>query len=190
MRISGPRSRIWRDSATDGAVHGAAAVGGAPQNGAVPASHDDTTAAQSAGYGVRLAAFSITLAAAPCAPRGDDGGAHPDPEGGAVWAIPRLRFRRRLFWTVSRRMAWLRLWSFGFRLAALGSDLPRVMATVTSARALAGGLADRGCSARAPAPIWCGWPRCRTRRLCPKPGSRGAAPPKAFGARSELRCAG
>ncbi len=135
-----------------GAAHEAGAVAAAQRFGAVLASHDDTTAAHvavSAAHGIRLAEFPTTVEAAQAchdrgiavmmgAPNLIRGGSH----SGNVAAEDLAR--RGLLDIVSSDYVPSALMSSAFRLADIWDDLPRAVATVTSAPARASGLTDRG----------------------------------------------
>ena len=135
-----------------GATHEAAAVAAAERLGAVLASHDDTTAEHvgvSAAHGVRLAEFPTTVEAAQAchdkgiavmmgAPNLIRGGSHSGNVAAGDLA------EQGLLDIISSDYVPSALMSAGFRLAQLWDDLPRGIATVTSAPAKAAGLTDRG----------------------------------------------
>ncbi|MGR3436082.1 MAG: alpha-D-ribose 1-methylphosphonate 5-triphosphate diphosphatase [Shimia sp.] len=138
--------------AEHGDAHEAGAVAEARRLGAVLASHDDTTAAQvevSAAHGVALAEFPTTReAAAACrdagipvmmgAPNVIRGGSHSGNVSAAELA------EAGLLDILSSDYVPAALLLAAHHLAALWDDLPRAVATVTSAPAAAAGLADRG----------------------------------------------
>ncbi len=133
-------------------VHEAAAVAAAARFGAVLASHDDTTTdhvARSAGYGIALAEFPTTLAAAQAcrdhgiavmmgAPNLVRGGSHSGNVAAGDLA------EAGLLDILSSDYVPSALLYSAVRLGELWGDLPRAMATVTSAPARAAGLVDRG----------------------------------------------
>lgn len=133
-------------------VHEAAAVAAAGRFGAVLASHDDTTTdhvARSSGYGIVLAEFPTTLAAATAcrdygiavimgAPNLIRGGSH----SGNV-AAQELAQAGLLDIMSSDYVPSALLYS-AVKLAGIWGDMARAMATVTSAPARASGLTDRG----------------------------------------------
>lgn len=135
-----------------GTLHEAAAVSEARRYGAVLASHDDTTAGQvavSARHGVRLAEFPTTAEAARAcrdqgiavmmgAPNLIRGGSH----SGNVAA--RELAEAGLLDILSSDYVPSSLLTAALMLGDLWDDLPRGVATVTSAPAMAAGLADRG----------------------------------------------
>ena len=135
-----------------GSLHEAAAVTEARRYGAVLASHDDTTPDQvavSALHGVRLAEFPTTAEAAQaCRDRGIAvmmgapnlirGGSH----SGNVAA--RDLAEAGLLDILSSDYVPSSLLTAALMLGDLWDDLPRGVATVTSAPAMAAGLADRG----------------------------------------------
>ncbi len=135
-----------------GAAHEAAAVAAARRLGAVLASHDDTTEEQvavSAAHGVRLAEFPTTEEAARAchangiavmmgAPNLIRGGSHSGNVAAEALA------REGLLDIVSSDYVPSALLTSAFRLAAIWDDLPRAVATVSTAPAAAGGLGDRG----------------------------------------------
>jgi alpha-D-ribose 1-methylphosphonate 5-triphosphate diphosphatase len=135
-----------------GAAHETGAVAEARRLGAALASHDDTTAAQvaiSAAHGVRLAEFPTTVEAAEAcrahgvavmmgAPNLVRGGSHSGNVAAAELA------RLGLLDILSSDYVPSSLLAAAFQLAQLWGDLPRAMATVTSAPAAAAGLRDRG----------------------------------------------
>ena len=135
-----------------GATHEAAAVAAAARLGAVLASHDDTTAEHvgiSASHGVRLAEFPTTTEAARAchengiavmmgAPNLIRGGSHSGNVAAGDLA------EQGLLEIISSDYVPSALMAAGFHLAELWGDLPRGIATVTSAPAHAAGLNDRG----------------------------------------------
>ncbi|MFN3661617.1 alpha-D-ribose 1-methylphosphonate 5-triphosphate diphosphatase [Yoonia sp.] len=135
-----------------GTKHEAATVAAANRLGAVLASHDDTTAAQVAtshAHGVRLAEFPTTLEAADAchasgiavimgAPNLIRGGSH----SGNVAALDLAHTDRLDIMSSDYVPAALLL--AAVRLGLIWDDLPRGIATVTSAPAQAAGLTDRG----------------------------------------------
>ena len=135
-----------------GDAHEAAALAAAKRFGAVLASHDDTTAGQvavSAGHGIRLAEFPTTVEAAKAchdhgiavmmgAPNLIRGGSH----SGNVAAEDLAR--ADLLDIVSSDYVPSALLLAAFRLADLWGDVPRGIATVSTAPAAASGLTDRG----------------------------------------------
>ncbi|MBL3702919.1 alpha-D-ribose 1-methylphosphonate 5-triphosphate diphosphatase [Sulfitobacter sp. BDSS02] len=135
-----------------GEAHEAAAVAAAARFGAVLASHDDTDTGHvttSAAHGIRLAEFPTTVEAAQAckdngiavmmgAPNLIRGGSH----SGNVAAEELARLD--LLDIFSSDYVPSALMSAALRLADLWGDLPRAMATVTSAPARATGLDDRG----------------------------------------------
>ncbi|MGH1452915.1 MAG: alpha-D-ribose 1-methylphosphonate 5-triphosphate diphosphatase [Paracoccaceae bacterium] len=136
----------------NGTRHEAAAVAEARRFGAVLASHDDTTAdhvAQSAAHGITFAEFPTTVAAAQAcrdhgiavmmgAPNLIRGGSH----SGNVAAHELAALG--LLDIISSDYVPSALLTSAFLLADMWDDLPRAMATVTSAPAQAAGLVDRG----------------------------------------------
>ncbi len=136
----------------NGARHELTAVAEAHRYGAVLASHDDTTTAQvatSADHGIRLAEFPTTIEAArACHDRGIKvmmgapnlirGGSH----SGNVAAHDLAALG--LLDILSSDYVPSALMTAAFLLADLWDDLPRAIATVTSAPAKAAGLSDRG----------------------------------------------
>lgn len=135
-----------------GTRHEAATVAAAKRLGAALASHDDTTAVQVAtshGYGVTLAEFPTTVEAAEAchacgianmmgAPNLIRGGSHSGNVAAAELAkLDRLDVMSSDYVPAGLLMA-------AVQLGALWDDLPRAMATVTSAPARAVGLLDRG----------------------------------------------
>lgn len=132
--------------------HEAGAVAHAIRLGAVLASHDDTTAEQvaaSAAFGVRLAEFPTTVAAAQAcrdhdiavmmgAPNVIRGGSHSGNVASEDLA------REGLLDVLSSDYVPGALLAAAFRLADLWGDLPRAVATVTDTPARATGLDDRG----------------------------------------------
>ncbi len=144
-RMQGLRARFGDD-------HEAATVALAQRLGAVLASHDDTTPEQvaiSAGYGIRLAEFPTTIAAARAchthgirtimgAPNLIRGGSH----SGNVAA--RDLAELGLLDIISSDYVPSALLSSAVMLAGIWGDLPRAMACVTSTPAAAAGLPDRG----------------------------------------------
>lgn len=136
----------------NGARHERTAVAEAHRYGAVLASHDDTTAAQvatSADHGIRLAEFPTTIEAARAchdhgikvmmgAPNLVRGGSH----SGNVAAHDLAELD--LLDILSSDYVPSALMTAAFLLADLWNDLPRAIATVTSAPAKAAGLSDRG----------------------------------------------
>ena len=145
-------ARLRDVSARLGAAHEAAAVAEARRFGAVLASHDDTTAAQvavSAGHGIRLAEFPTTPeAAAACrahgiaimmgAPNLVRGGSHSGNVAAGELAD------RGLLDILSSDYVPGALLTSALKLGQIWGDLPRGIATVTSAPAAAAGLSDRG----------------------------------------------
>jgi alpha-D-ribose 1-methylphosphonate 5-triphosphate diphosphatase len=135
-----------------GARHEAATVAAAAALGAVLASHDDTTqdqVAASHAHGVRLAEFPTTHEAADAchalgiatimgAPNLIRGGSHSGNVAAADLArADRLDILSSDYVPASLLLA-------AVRLGLIWDDLPRGMATVTSAPAKAAGLTDRG----------------------------------------------
>ncbi|MGY3437870.1 MULTISPECIES: alpha-D-ribose 1-methylphosphonate 5-triphosphate diphosphatase [unclassified Marinovum] len=132
--------------------HEAAAVETAGRLGAVLASHDDTTAAQVAvshAHGIRLAEFPTTQEAAEAcraagiavmmgAPNLIRGASHSGNVAAGDLA------RADLLDILSSDYVPSSLLTAGFALAEIWGDLPRAIATVTSAPAAAAGLHDRG----------------------------------------------
>ncbi len=135
-----------------GPAHEAASVAAAARLGAVLASHDDTTAEQvlvSAGHGIRLAEFPTTVEAAEAcreqgiaimmgAPNLIRGGSHSGNVSAADLA------ERGLLDILSSDYVPAGLLNAAFRLAEIWGDLPRAVATVSRAPALAANLDDRG----------------------------------------------
>ncbi len=135
-----------------GEAHETAAVAAAATFGAVLASHDDTPAdhvAVSAAHGIRLAEFPTTVEAAQAchdhgiavmmgAPNLIRGGSH----SGNVAAEDLAR--ADLLDILSSDYVPSSLLLAAFRLARIWDDIPRGIATVTSAPAAATGLQDRG----------------------------------------------
>ncbi|WP_199262761.1 alpha-D-ribose 1-methylphosphonate 5-triphosphate diphosphatase, partial [Paracoccus binzhouensis] len=135
-----------------GALHEATAVAEARRYGAVLASHDDTTAGQvavSASHGARLAEFPTTEEAArACRDRGIAvmmgapnlirGGSHSGNVAAHVLA------EAGLLDILSSDYVPSSLLTAALMLGDLWNDMPRGVATVTSAPAAAAGLADRG----------------------------------------------
>lgn len=135
-----------------GTAHEAATVAAAQRLGAVLASHDDTTAAQVAtshAHGVRLAEFPTTMEAANACHESDiavimgapnliRGGSH----SGNVAALDLAQAERLDIMSSDYVPAALLL--AAVRLGLIWDDLPRGIATVTSAPAKAAGLTDRG----------------------------------------------
>jgi alpha-D-ribose 1-methylphosphonate 5-triphosphate diphosphatase len=133
-------------------VHERAAVEAAQRYGAVLASHDDTTAAhvaRSAAHGVALAEFPTTEEAARAcrqhaiavmmgAPNLIRGGSHSGNVSAARLA------EADLLDVVSSDYVPSALLHSAVMLAELWRDLPRAMATVSTAPAHAAGLVDRG----------------------------------------------
>lgn len=133
-------------------AHEAAAVAAAGRFGAVLASHDDTTVGhveRSAGYGIALAEFPTTLAAAEACRESDiavmmgapnliRGGSH----SGNVAATD-LADAGLLDIMSSDYVPSALLYS-ALRLGEIWGDLARAMATVTTAPARASGMNDRG----------------------------------------------
>jgi alpha-D-ribose 1-methylphosphonate 5-triphosphate diphosphatase len=133
-------------------VHERAAVDAAQRYGAVLASHDDTTAAhvaRSAAHGVALAEFPTTEEAARAcrqhaiavmmgAPNLIRGGSHSGNVSAARLA------EADLLDVVSSDYVPSALLHSAVMLAELWRDLPRAMATVSTAPAHAAGLVDRG----------------------------------------------
>ena len=144
--------RLRDVSARLGAVHEATAVAEARRYGAVLASHDDTTADQvavSAGHGIRLAEFPTTPeAAAACRAHGIAimmgspnlirGGSHSGNV--AAGELAELGLLDILSWDYVPGA----LLTSALKLGQIWGDLPRGIATVTSAPAAAAGLSDRG----------------------------------------------
>jgi len=135
-----------------GSSHEAATVVAAKHLGAALASHDDTTAEQvatSQAYGVTLAEFPTTVAAADAchahgiatimgAPNLIRGGSHSGNVAAAELAgLDRLDILSSDYVPSGLLMA-------AVQLGELWNDLPRGMATVTSQPAKAVGLTDRG----------------------------------------------
>lgn len=135
-----------------GADHEAATVAAATRLGAALASHDDTTAEQvatSQAYGVTLAEFPTTIAAADAchahgiatimgAPNLIRGGSHSGNVAAAELArIDRLDILSSDYVPAGLLMAAIQLGDFW-------NDLPRGIASVTSRPAKAVGLSDRG----------------------------------------------
>lgn len=135
-----------------GALHEAATVAAANRLGATLASHDDTTAGQVAtshGYGVTMAEFPTTVAAAQAchthgiatimgAPNLIRGGSHSGNVSAAELAqLDRLDILSSDYVPAGLLMA-------AVQLGDLWGDLPRGMATVTARPAQAVGLTDRG----------------------------------------------
>ncbi|MEM9319189.1 MAG: alpha-D-ribose 1-methylphosphonate 5-triphosphate diphosphatase [Pseudomonadota bacterium] len=132
--------------------HEAAAVAAAMRFGAVMASHDDTLVEhveRSARHGITLAEFPTTMAAAQScgghgiavmmgAPNLIRGGSH----SGNVAAQDLAE--AKILDILSSDYVPSALLYAALRLAELWDDLPRAMATVTSAPARAAGLLDRG----------------------------------------------
>ena len=135
-----------------GDQHEAMTVTEARRFGAVLASHDDTTSEQvdtSAAHGIRLAEFPTTVEAARAcrdkgiaimmgAPNIMRGGSH----SGNVSALELAELG--LLDIVSSDYVPAALLQSAFKLAELWQDLPRAIATVTSAPAGSSGLKDRG----------------------------------------------
>lgn len=135
-----------------GALHEATAVAEARRYGAVLASHDDTTAAQvavSAAHGVRFAEFPTTLEAArACRERGMGvmmgapnlirGGSHSGNVAAHALA------EADLLDILSSDYVPSSLLTAALMLGDLWGDMPRGVATVTTAPAQATGLGDRG----------------------------------------------
>lgn len=135
-----------------GPAHEAAAVAAAGRYGAVLASHDDTTGghvAQSAAHGARFAEFPTTTEAARAcrahgiavmmgAPNLIRGGSHSGNVAAQTLA------EEGLLDIVSSDYVPAALLQAGLMLGDLWGDLPRGIATVTSAPARAANLADRG----------------------------------------------
>jgi len=135
-----------------GARHEAVAVSEAARLGAILASHDDTTRAQvdvSAAHGIRLAEFPTTEEAAQAchdhqiavmtgAPNLIRGGSHSGNVAAADLA------EAGLLDILSSDYVPSALLTGAFLLADLWGDLPRGVATVTTAPARATGLDDRG----------------------------------------------
>lgn len=133
-------------------MHEAAAVAAAGQFGAVLASHDDTTAdhvARSAGYGISLAEFPTTQAAAQAcneagiavimgAPNLIRGGSHSGNVAAADLA------KDGLLDIMSSDYVPSALLFAAVKLAEVWGDMARAMATVTSTPAHAAGFTDRG----------------------------------------------
>ncbi len=133
-------------------AHEAAAVAAAGRFGAVLASHDDTTAGhveRSAGYGIALAEFPTTLAAAQAcrahhiavvmgAPNLIRGESHSGNVAAGDLA------QEGLLDIMSSDYVPSALLYSAVRLADIWGDMPRAMATVTTAPARATGLTDRG----------------------------------------------
>lgn len=133
-------------------VHEAAAVAAAGRFGAVLASHDDTTAghvARSAGYGIALAEFPTTRAAAEAchaqsiavmvgAPNLVRGSSH----SGNVAATDLAA--EGLLDIISSDYVPSALLYSAVKLGDIWGDMARAMATVTSTPARASGLTDRG----------------------------------------------
>jgi alpha-D-ribose 1-methylphosphonate 5-triphosphate diphosphatase len=145
-------ARLLRLRAENGDRHEAEAVAWAKGYGAVLASHDDTTEAHvrvSAGHGIRLAEFPTTLEAAQAcrdhaiavmmgAPNLIRGGSHSGNVAAADLA------QEGLLDILSSDYVPSALLFAAVRLGDIWDDLPRAMATVTSAPAMAVGLTDRG----------------------------------------------
>jgi alpha-D-ribose 1-methylphosphonate 5-triphosphate diphosphatase len=133
-------------------THEVAAVEAAGRYGAMLASHDDTLVAhveRSAGYGIALAEFPTTMVAAQaCRARGIAvmmgapnlirGGSHSGNVAAEELA------RAGLLDVMSSDYVPSALLFAAVRLGGIWGDLPRAMATVTSAPARAAGLLDRG----------------------------------------------
>ncbi len=133
-------------------THEVAAVAAAGRFGAVLASHDDTLVDhvdRSAGYGIALAEFPTTLAAAQAcrahgiavmmgAPNLVRGGSHSGNVAAADLA------EAGLLDILSSDYVPSALLFAAIRLGTLWEDLPRALATVSSAPAKAAGLTDRG----------------------------------------------
>lgn len=133
-------------------LHEAAAVAAAARFGAVLASHDDTTTdhvTRSAGYGIALAEFPTTLAAAEAcrankiavmmgAPNLVRGGSHSGNVAAEELA------KAGLLDIMSSDYVPSALLFSAIKLADLWGDMARAIATVTSAPARASGLTDRG----------------------------------------------
>lgn len=133
-------------------AHEAAAVAAAGRFGAALASHDDTTVGhveRSAGYGIALAEFPTTLAAAEAcrkngiavmmgAPNLIRGGSH----SGNVAATELAQ--EGLLDILSSDYVPSALLFAAVKLGEIWNDLPRAIATVTDAPARASGLDDRG----------------------------------------------
>ncbi|WP_099912454.1 alpha-D-ribose 1-methylphosphonate 5-triphosphate diphosphatase [Puniceibacterium antarcticum] len=138
--------------ATFGPRHEAAAVAAAARFGAALASHDDTNAAhvaQSAAHGVAIAEFPTTKEAAQAcraagiavmmgAPNIVRGGSHSGNVAAADLA------RDGLLDVLSSDYVPAALLTAAVQLAQMTGDLPKALATVTSAPARAVGLEDRG----------------------------------------------
>ena len=145
-------ARLLRLREENGDRHEAEAVARAKDYGAVLASHDDTTTdhvKKSSNYGIRLAEFPTTMEAAQAcrehgiavmmgAPNLIRGGSH----SGNVAAEDLAR--AGLLDVLSSDYVPAALLQSALQLADLWDDLPRALATVTSAPALATGLTDRG----------------------------------------------
>ena len=135
-----------------GEQHEAVAVAEATRFGAILASHDDTTRAHvevSAGHGIRLAEFPTTVEAAQAchdhgiavmmgAPNLIRGGSHSGNVAASVLA------EKGLLDILSSDYVPSALLMAAVMLGDLWDDMPRGMATVTSAPAQAAGLSDRG----------------------------------------------
>lgn len=133
-------------------THEAAAVAAATQFGAVLASHDDTLVEHvehSAGHGISLAEFPTSLEAAQAcvahgisvmmgAPNLIRGGSHSGNVAAGTLA------EAGLLQILSSDYVPSALLFAASRLGELWGDLPRAMATVTTAPARAAGLTDRG----------------------------------------------
>ncbi len=133
-------------------VHEAAAVAAAGRFGAVLASHDDTLVVhveRSSGYGIALAEFPTTLVAAEAchtygiavmmgAPNLIRGGSHSGNVAAGELA------EAGLLDIMSSDYVPSALLFAAVRLGTLWDDLPRALATVSSAPARAAGLTDRG----------------------------------------------
>jgi alpha-D-ribose 1-methylphosphonate 5-triphosphate diphosphatase len=145
-------ARLLRLREENGDRHEAEAVARAKGYGAVLASHDDTTEAHvrvSAEHGIRLAEFPTTLEAAQAcrdhaiavmmgAPNLIRGGSHSGNVAAADLA------QAGLLDILSSDYVPSALLFAAVRLGDIWDDLPRAMATVTSAPAMAVGLTDRG----------------------------------------------
>jgi alpha-D-ribose 1-methylphosphonate 5-triphosphate diphosphatase len=139
-------------TARHGAVHEAAAVAAARRYGAVLASHDDTEpvhVARSAAHGAHFAEFPTTAEAARAchdhgikvmmgAPNLIRGGSHSGNVAAQALA------EADLLDIVSSDYVPSSLLSAALMLGDIWDDLPRGIATVTAAPALAAGLEDRG----------------------------------------------
>ena len=133
-------------------VHEAAAVTAAARFGAILASHDDTTTdhvARSADYGIRLAEFPTTMAAAQAcraqgiavmmgAPNLVRGASHSGNVAAGELA------QAGLLDVISSDYVPSALLYSALILAEILGDLPKAMASVTQAPAHAAGLLDRG----------------------------------------------